>query len=224
MGSTSTPTLTPTSTWTATTISPTGNSPLKWNTGRNKRKLPWVKDTMKKNSRTLGVVGVNVVAKAHGSGQGGQARIVEDVQEEDGQFESDIEDDDDDVSPAGSPLFHKITYKYRNLEERRATHVKRAKSIAEELYQIKLKDWQAGIPWDLKKGKDVICVVGTGAGKTMIVVMYSALFGGDYILFISPLVALMESQVLKFSEQGIMAICLTNDYINAHPDIWKDIA
>lgn len=71
----------------------------------------------------------------------------------------------------------------------------KAEKVAEELYGIKLRNWQAGISWDLKNGKGVMCVVGTGEGKMMIVVMYAALFGDTCTLFISPLIALIESRV-----------------------------
>ncbi|RPB18706.1 hypothetical protein L211DRAFT_853881 [Terfezia boudieri ATCC MYA-4762] len=47
-------------------------------------------------------------------------------------------------------------------------------------------------------GHDVACVVATGKGKTMVAVVYAALFPRSYILFVSPLVALMQEQVGKF--------------------------
>lgn len=97
--------------------------------------------------------------------------------------------------------FVKVNYSEWNLRIARKNYVDQAKQMASDLYAIELRNWQAGIPWDLNRGRDVMCVVGTDQGKTMIAVCYASMFPSDYILFISPLVALMESQVCKIRRE-----------------------
>ena len=41
--------------------------------------------------------------------------------------------------------------------------------MAKDLYGVDLREWQAGIPWDLRRGRDVMCIVATGQGKTMVI-------------------------------------------------------
>lgn len=117
-----------------------------------------------------------------------------------------------------------INYKTRNLFAARVRRVALAKRIGYDLYRIQLRDWQAGIPWDLKEGHDVMCVVATGQGKTMVASIYSALFPHNFIVFISPLVALIEEQVSKFRRQSLTAISVTQKFLEENGDIWSDIA
>lgn len=98
-----------------------------------------------------------------------------------------------------SELFLRVDYKERNLLAERVRRVHQAKEMAQGLYGVSLHEWQAGIPWDLRRGQDVMCVVATGKGKTMITSIFAGLFKSAFILYISPLIALMESQVSVFS-------------------------
>ena len=41
-----------------------------------------------------------------------------------------------------------------------------------------------------------MCIVATGQGKTMVTSIFNGLFMVAYVLYISPLIALMESQVV----------------------------
>lgn len=93
-------------------------------------------------------------------------------------------------------LFTRIDYKKRNFITERVARVSEAKELAKDLYGINLREWQAGIPWDLRKGRDVMCIVATGQGKTLVTSIFTGLFKEAYVLFISPLIALMESQVV----------------------------
>lgn len=92
-------------------------------------------------------------------------------------------------------LFVEVDYAEVNSQENRSDAVSRAKTIAQDLYGMTLREWQAGIPFDLSKGRDTMCVMGTGQGKTMVAVTYAIMNPKSCILFVSPLVALMESQV-----------------------------
>lgn len=121
-------------------------------------------------------------------------------------------------------LWAPVDYNARNQCAERVRRVEISRKVALDLYEIELQDWQAGIPWDLRNGQDVTCVVATGKGKTMVAVVYAALFPKCYILFISPLVALMQEQVEKFKSQGLSAICLTKAVIDETPDIWGSVA
>ena len=93
--------------------------------------------------------------------------------------------------------FTKVNYASRNVLPARKPRIQVAHNAAQDLYQVSLREWQAGIPWDLKAGNDVMCVVATGMGKPMVAVVYATLFPKNHILFVSPLNALQEEQVWK---------------------------
>ncbi|KAI5780576.1 hypothetical protein DFH27DRAFT_617815 [Peziza echinospora] len=84
--------------------------------------------------------------------------------------------------------------------------------------------YNAGIPWDLRNGHDVMCVVATGQGTTMMISIFAAIFPTACVLMISPLITLMQQQVLDFEKQGLTAICITAEYLEKDPDIWTKIA
>ncbi|KAF8417776.1 hypothetical protein EV426DRAFT_577969 [Tirmania nivea] len=130
------------------------------------RRLPWGPEISGKGMGIgqLQVVGVSIAQKSLGHWG------VEATESTQGQATDDLGTDVDDREEdgvLGERMFLKMDYGKRNLQAARRRRVRAAERIANELYGFKLKAWQAGIPWDLKNYKDVMCIVGTGSGKTM---------------------------------------------------------
>src|ERR1700722_17320906 len=66
---------------------------------------------------------------------------------------------------------------------------------------------------DVLRGKDVLCVMPTGAGKSLCYQLPAAMSGG-LSLIVSPLISLMEDQVQQLTDEGIPALLL-NSSLNA---------
>lgn len=62
----------------------------------------------------------------------------------------------------------------------------------------------------LQSGKDCLCILPTGAGKSLIYQYFSLLFPGKIVVIISPLISLMKDQVDTLSKFGI-----ASDYCNS---------
>src|SRR4029079_12212694 len=68
---------------------------------------------------------------------------------------------------------------------------------------------QRGVIEDVLSGKDVLCVMPTGAGKSLCYQLPAAVMGGLSII-VSPLISLMEDQVQQLREEGIPAAMLNS--------------
>ena len=71
---------------------------------------------------------------------------------------------------------------------------------------------QQGVIEDVLAGKDVLCVMPTGAGKSLCFQLPAAVKGG-LTLVVSPLISLMEDQVQQLRDEGIPA-CLLNSSLS----------
>ncbi|QOV90359.1 RecQ family ATP-dependent DNA helicase [Humisphaera borealis] len=65
---------------------------------------------------------------------------------------------------------------------------------------------------DIMAGKDVLCVMPTGAGKSLCY-QFPAAIGGGLTLVVSPLISLMSDQVRQLRDEGIPA-CLLNSTVS----------
>src|SRR4051794_24073679 len=62
---------------------------------------------------------------------------------------------------------------------------------------------------DVLAGRDVLCVMPTGAGKSLCYQLPAAV-GGELTIVVSPLISLMEDQVQQLRDEGIAAAMLNS--------------
>src|ERR1700722_2080264 len=62
---------------------------------------------------------------------------------------------------------------------------------------------------DILGGRDVLCVMPTGAGKSLCYQLPAAVLGGITVV-ISPLISLVEDQVQQLGDEGISALMLSS--------------
>src|SRR4051795_2999129 len=62
---------------------------------------------------------------------------------------------------------------------------------------------------DVLRGRDVLCVMPTGAGKSLCYQLPAVVQGGLAIV-VSPLISLMEDQVQQLRDEGIEALLLNS--------------
>src|SRR5437868_10285 len=75
---------------------------------------------------------------------------------------------------------------------------------------------------DVLAGKDVLCVMPTGAGKSLCYQLPAAINPGLTIV-VSPLISLMEDQVQQLRDESIPAALLNSSLAPATADVRKDI-
>src|SRR2546421_8765343 len=68
---------------------------------------------------------------------------------------------------------------------------------------------QRGVIEDVLRGRDVLCVMPTGAGKSLCYQLPAALSQGLTIV-VSPLISLMEDQVQQLRDEGIPAAMINS--------------
>src|SRR2546430_917765 len=72
-----------------------------------------------------------------------------------------------------------------------------------------LRPAQREVIEDVLRGKDVLCVMPTGAGKSLCYQLPAAIDGGLTIV-VSPLISLMEDQVQQMRDEGVPAAMLNS--------------
>src|ERR1700733_7700480 len=68
---------------------------------------------------------------------------------------------------------------------------------------------QRGVIEDVLAGRDVLCVMPTGAGKSLCYQLPAVISGGLTVV-VSPLISLMEDQVQQLRDEGISAALLNS--------------
>src|SRR5213078_999127 len=68
---------------------------------------------------------------------------------------------------------------------------------------------QRGVIEDVLGGRDVLCVMPTGAGKSLCYQLPAAVSGGLAIV-VSPLISLMQDQVQQLRDEGIRAALINS--------------
>src|SRR5437016_6645163 len=68
---------------------------------------------------------------------------------------------------------------------------------------------QRGVIEDVLAGKDVLCVMPTGAGKSLCYQLPAAV-GGGLAVVVSPLISLMVDQVQQLRDEGVSATMLNS--------------
>jgi ATP-dependent DNA helicase RecQ len=76
-----------------------------------------------------------------------------------------------------------------------------------KLKGFKLKDFQKRVINNVLEGHNTLCIMPTGGGKSLIYWMSGSCLGGITIV-ISPLIALIDEQTEKLSEQGYEVIII----------------
>jgi superfamily II DNA helicase RecQ len=86
--------------------------------------------------------------------------------------------------------------------------------------QVLPKEFQLTATIAIMSGQDSLIDVGTGAGKTMCMILPCLLASDTMSVVFSPLKRLQAVQVLTFAHYQIKAIVINEDTLN-NPDLWK---
>src|SRR3954469_16513559 len=82
---------------------------------------------------------------------------------------------------------------------------------------------QRGVIEDVMAGRDVLCVMPTGAGKSLCYQLPAAVMNGLSIV-VSPLISLMEDQVQQLRDEGIPAAMLNSSLdADAQRQVLRDL-
>jgi len=81
--------------------------------------------------------------------------------------------------------------------------------IGHEKLGYELKDWQRNATAALLSGEDVLLLVATGGGKSLIFYLYALARPHDIIIVVSP---------LKMLEKNMVSLCTKNKVVFSSPD------
>ncbi|KAH9160732.1 II DNA helicase [Lactarius sanguifluus] len=89
-------------------------------------------------------------------------------------------------------------------------------------FEVLPREFQVAATIAIMSGQDSLIDVGTGAGKTLCMILPCLLAPDTIAIIFSPLKRLQSVQVLSFARYGIKAIAINEDTPN-DPDLWQNI-
>ncbi|KAH9070707.1 P-loop containing nucleoside triphosphate hydrolase protein, partial [Lactarius deliciosus] len=89
-------------------------------------------------------------------------------------------------------------------------------------FEVLPREFQVTATIAIMSGQDSLIDVGTGAGKTLCMILPCLLSPDTIAIIFSPLKRLQSVQVLSFARYGIKAIAINEDTPN-DPDLWQSI-
>ncbi len=72
---------------------------------------------------------------------------------------------------------------------------------------------------DIKKGRDMVIIAGTGSGKSLLFQALPLIIKDAIVLVVMPTLALMNDQLQWMEKHGISVVALISDMIATNPGV-----